>query len=184
MNQSLSRYRQILLLFAFPVLFISCYYYKATIDVSADAYKKAEKLKMLAAITTKEFILRNGNKNFRIINLKVSDNLQSIDCILDSVPISNRLYIDRGMTRHRRYKKNNYKSSFVVNEVHVYVTNGTPAIGSYTILSNDITRIDILEKDKARTYRSFAVATVGSGVIGVSLTVLLLANSMESLFHF
>ena len=160
-----------------PVLMItvltSCNnYYKVVIASDPAKAGNIENLKM----QKKYFILRNGSQAFTMNNISLSADQKTIHCTLDSLPIEHMLYSTKGAKNKMKYKDINStdeNQSGVLNEVHLYVNpNANTAVGDYTLPLDQVQKIEILEKDKAKTRASY-----GMGIgIGVGASVLLIGG--------
>lgn len=147
-------------------------YYKAIVASDPAKAGNIENLKM----QKKYFILRSGGQAFAMNNISVSADQKTIQCTLDSLPIEHMLYSTKGAKNKMKYKdikSSDENESGVLNEVHLYVNpNANIAVGNYTLLLEQVQKIEILEKDKAKTRASYGM---GMG-IGIGAAVLVAAG--------
>lgn len=119
--------------------------------------------------TQRYFILRNGDSAYYMNN--VSYYKDSLICTLESLPPEHRLHLKNGRNGNLRFKK--YKPEAVVlNEVHVYKkqTDTLQAGKDYTLMYNNVQKIEVLEKNKTRTTISYVL-----GGIAIVAPIVLLA---------
>ena len=113
-------------------------------------------------------------------NLVVDDQKMVITSALSTVPEINTVYI-------KPHKRQTYKASKgqseVLNEVHIYVPSN---IGNVDTISNinlnmgDIEKIEIIQKDKARTTTSYILGGLGytlGALTLISVVILLTKDS-------
>lgn len=134
-------------------------YYKAITASEPVSSGKIEDLKMKNSY----FILRDGSKAFAMNNISFSSDGKDMLCILDSLPYDHKLHLRNGRNGKMKYRdlaSTGENESAVLNEVHLYISqNGNTENGPSTISLAGIKKIEILEKDKARTNKSFAIGT-------------------------
>jgi len=105
------------------------------------------------------FILRNGDSAYHMDNVKNFND--SLICSLETLPTEHRLHLKNGRSGNMRFKK--YKPEAVVlTEVHIYEipdNNAKQGI-DYTLMYNKIQKIEVLEKNKSRTTRSYIIGGI------------------------
>jgi len=112
-----------------------------------------------ANVDQRYFILRNGDSAYHMDNIKNFND--SLICSLETLPPEHRLHLKNGRSGNMRFKK--YKPEAVVlNEVHVYEkqNNNAKAGKNYTLMYNRIEKIEVLEKNKARTTTSYILGGI------------------------
>jgi hypothetical protein len=169
---------QILLLSCIAFCNAGCFqnFYKATSPARQTSASKAATLDSLQS-DHKYFILRNGSYALAMRALKTSEDQISISCILDSLPANHWLHLSNGRHNHMGYKKKIDNSIF--SEVHIYIPEDSLiATGNFTVPLGKIQKIEILEKDRAKTTKnhvlSIAGITVGTALTLTALVALLL----------
>lgn len=77
------------------------------------------------------------------------------------------------------YKRNDPGDLKVFNEVHIYIAPDTTiTTGDYALRLSDITKIELIRKDKARTTRSHVAGTIG--IIGAFALVITGASALAA----
>ena len=133
--------------------------------------------------TGRSFFLRNGTQSFLMKNISVNSDSKTLRCDLDTLTQEHKLYVTRGADGKKRYKKSSPEQSGVLNEVHIYTTQKSPAtIGEgYTLSLDQVQKIEIIQADKKRTRRSHAFGTVGYTFgIGFIILIIIAAASFSS----
>ena len=142
-------------------------YYKAALGSKPATATGIENLKT----EKKYFILRDGNQAFAMDNITFSSDHKNLQCNLGDLPIEHKLH---HTSKKMKYKKTNFTDedqTGVLNEVHIYInSNGNTVAGAYTLPLDRVDKIEILEKDKAKTRASYG-AGVAIGVGGAALLV-------------
>ena|SRR6476659_7070022 len=108
------------------------------------------------------FILRNGDSAYHMDSIKNFND--SLTCRLETLPPEHRLHLRKGINGKLRYKNQNQQPvALVLYEVHVYEikNNAAKAGTNYTLMYNKIQKIEVLEKDKARTATSYILGSIG-----------------------
>ena len=103
------------------------------------------------------FVLRAGNNSYYMNNIVLSADQKTLTASLDTLLLSHMVHLGNGRGK-MRYKNS---ESSVLNEVHLYVKDIPGQFGNYTLSLNDITKIEVLEKNKGRTTASYILGTLG-----------------------
>ena len=142
-------------------------YYKAALGSKPVTASGIENLKT----EKKYFILRDGNQAFAMNGITFSPDQKIIQCTLGDLPIEHKLHLT---SKKMKYNKTNFTDedqTGVLNEVHIYInSNGNTVAGAYTLPLDRVDKIEILEKDKAKTRASYGTG-VAIGVGGAALLV-------------
>ena len=142
-------------------------YYKAALGSKPATASSIENLKT----EKKYFILRDGNQAFAMNGITFSSDQKNLQCTLGDLPIEHKLHLT---SKKMKYNKTNFTDEDqtpVLNEVHLYInSNGNTVAGAYTLPLDRVDKIEILEKDKAKTRASYGTG-VAIGVGGAALLV-------------
>lgn len=118
------------------------------------------------------FVLRNGSEAYYMKNIVLSDDRQTLGCLLDTLPPEHKLHLLKGRNGNMRY---NLQDIPVLTEVHLYISSDKlPSVGDYTLSLDQIQKIEVIEKDKKRTLNSYVLGTLGV-TVGVTVGVFTLA---------
>ena len=110
----------------------------------------------------KYFILRSGYAALHMENIVVNPNNNSLTCSLSLIEQVHQVYINESDKKWLQYKPSKGES-VVQNEVHVYIlADSNLKVGTNYILNlNKISKIEILEHDKAKTTSRAIWSTIG-----------------------
>jgi hypothetical protein len=151
-----------------------CNYYKVA---KAPDRAAASPESIVNANPDRYFILRVGTSAYYMSNMVINQDRQSLRCTLETLPEEHRLHLQNGLGGRMRYKKNKPEAA-VLNEVHFYLPQDTTAVTGtrYSVVFNKLTKIEVLEKDKGRTTRSYILGGVGiaAGVVVVYTVIYML----------
>lgn len=102
------------------------------------------------------FILRSGLNAYYMNNIILSKDRKSLTCSLETLPGAHTLHLRHGRGGKMRFKTNEPEEA-VTNEVHLYTQQDSNAVAgkNYFLSLNKVTKIEVLEKDKGRTARSY-----------------------------
>jgi hypothetical protein len=113
------------------------------------------------------FILHAGTNALYMTDLVLTDDEKLLQCRVDSLPNVHSLLL---RSNSRRYRKNT-PEQFVLSEVHIYIPTDTSAVAgsNYTFSLDRVQKIDPIEKDLAKTGRSYFLGGLGItiGIISV-----------------
>lgn len=118
----------------------------------------------------KYLIIHDGTSAFKLTNFEIKDNL--LIGIAEDLPNEHRLYTVTFSDKKNHYKP---KNKAVLNEVHIYTTQTIQLNQLIEIPVNNIHKIEIYNKDKNATTKSWVFGTLGVGVGIWTLLVLLSA---------
>lgn len=109
------------------------------------------------------YILHNGDVAYHMNNISISSDQKSILCTLDTVASAHMLHLQN--SSKTRYKKNKPEAA-VLNEVHLYIQKDNTANKQmpYVLNIDKVEKMEIINKDKARTTASYVIGGVGIGV--------------------
>jgi hypothetical protein len=154
-------------------------FYKATKSNADNNVAKAAVVDSLKQ-QTRYFVLRNGNQSFYMKNASLNADKKTIDCILDTLSPDHQLHLVSGRGGKMRYNKGRDEDKGVINEVHFYIlADNTTTFGNYTLQLDRIQKIEIIEKDKARTTSSYVIGAIGYSLGTVAL-IGIIAVAMKS----
>lgn len=159
--------KKILSLITLTMLLFSCSnYYKA---VTLKEELKPDKLEEFN-MKNKYYILRNGTQAMAMKNISLTADGKSLQCILEELPPEHQLHLTKGRRGQMIYRpQSEYKNEeIILEEVHFYlpVKNAIPT-GSYSFNISELTKIEVLEKDKEKTKRSYTIGILAGTAIGV-----------------
>ena len=142
-------------------------YYKAALGSKPITASGIENLKT----EKRYFILRDSNQAFAMNNITFSPDQKTMQCTLGDLPFEHKLHLT---SRNLKYNKTNFTDEDqtpVLNEVHIYInSNGNTVAGAYTLPLDRVDKIEILEKDKAKTRASYGVG-IAVGAVGAAILV-------------
>jgi hypothetical protein len=124
-------------------------------------------------------ILRSGSNAFHMENVVLNSDNKSLTCTLGRLPEEHSLYLASDKKKGIPFKPS--KQSAVLNEVHIYTleNNRFHYDSIYTLGFNEISKIEILEKDKGRTTTSTIISTAGIAIT-VGAIVAIIASSQNA----
>lgn len=158
-------------------LFMGCHRYYTTVkgNVSTESSKKQQISTLKDA--NKIFILRNGSQSYLMRNVNVDQDKMQINGTLDTVPAEHQLYISK--PGKRKYKT---EQRPVLTEVHLYANNKVTAGNGQDIALNlgDIDKIEIIEKDGARTTSSYILGGLGFTLGALVVMAVIIAATKSS----
>ena len=155
-------------------------YYKATQKEVGNNTEKAgvaDSLKM----QNRYFVLRNGSQAYYMNNIVLSEDKKTLSCSLEMLPANHQFHLVKGGRGKMRYKKNNPEDLTVLNEVHFYIQpDNTAAVGQYSLQLDKLQKIEIIEKDKARTTGSYIIGTIGYTFAALAVVAVIVAATKSS----
>ncbi|MEO7443949.1 MAG: hypothetical protein ABIT96_08220 [Ferruginibacter sp.] len=175
-------YLSAFLLFCLFLFISACSnFYKATTAPSQTTDASSASITNLQ-MNNRYFILRNGEKSYRMKNLHVSDDKRFVSCTLDTVQDNHLVYIDNGRTKDRKYNKSvEGNEEAVLNEVHLFMNpDTTTSYGSYTLDLTKLSKIEIIEKDAKRTSSNHVITAIGVTAGVLLLAVIVIAATKSS----
>lgn len=105
--------------------------------------------------------------------------------MLEGLPAEHQLHLNKGRRGQMIYRpKSEYKNEeIILEEVHFYLRfKDTLQTGKYSLGLSDITKIEVLEKDKERTKRSYTVGILAGTATGlVAFAGLIVAIAVDDL---
>ncbi len=111
-------------------------------------------------------------------NTILSTDRKTITATLDTLPPQHKVHLDKGKGKMRY---NNLTAS-VLSEVHLYISEGSPAqIGTYTLSLDQIQKIEVIEKDKKRTTNSYVIGALGYTLGAMALATVIIAATKKLL---
>jgi hypothetical protein len=135
-------------------LLTACHsYYKTSLARTASADQTLASIDSLK-LQNRYFVLRNGTNAYYMNNISLSADQKTLQCNLDTLSSDHELYVLKSKMGKGKYKLIPEQTG-VLNEVHLYVPQGNIGIGSYTLSLDQVQKIEVLQKDKARTTRSY-----------------------------
>jgi hypothetical protein len=120
------------------------------------------------------FILRSGPYAFRMKNVQVDSEKQTLHCTLDELPFEHQLHLQGGVHHGNLQYRKSKPEHVVVSEVHLYIPAEKLEYGEYTLDLRRVENIEILQKDEGRTIGSYVLGTMA--IFGsIAATTLLIA---------
>jgi hypothetical protein len=164
-------------LFVF-VVFCLCsgcsHFYMASSRPYANDLQKAAIIDSLSQVG-KYFILRSGTNAFVLEHLTFIPDSNTLQARADFLPAYHRMYLTKDRDHRMRYIKKNPNDLKVLTEVHLYLNPATRiTAGDVVIPLQDIQKIDVIKKNKAKTTTSYIVGSV-IGVIGIVGTIAIIS---------
>jgi len=159
------------ILMAITVIFLlatwSCSHYYQVSKTS----KQVTPDSLISANPTRYFILRSGTNAYYMDSITLSQDRKSLSCKLEELWPGHKLHLRNGRGGSMRYKAGQPEAA-VLNEIHLYVPKDNAAVTgkNYVLQLSDITKVEVLEKDHARTIASYVL-----GGLGVTVGVVLVA---------
>ena len=169
--------KKIIGLLGLGVVLLSCNgYYKAiTVKKPADA-DCVQTLNM----KNKYFILHGDNTAFAMTNISISGDNKKITCSLQSLPDNHIVHTDKNTKLKYKTGGGEYNQSAVLNEVHFYTATPGLTFGPNEILMDNVSKIEVLEKDKPKTNRNKAISWGIAGATVVVIVALAAASSLKT----
>src|SRR5688500_18960643 len=171
--------------FPFVVLSISLIiagcqnYYKVNKNIKNNTLSKEQVLDSLK--DDRYFILRSGDNAWHMKNMLLNDDQKTLTCILDSVSYLHKLHFGLGYKGNMRYKKSRLDHIQVLNEVHLFIPeDGAIASGSYSLPLDKVQKIEVIEKDKARTTNSYVLGAIGTTLGAMALVGIVILATKSS----
>jgi hypothetical protein len=131
------------------------------------------------------FILRNGAEAFLMTDLFINEKENTVQCLLDTVPVEHRLHLTNGRKGKMKYYKGGSEpgdngDKDVLNEAHLYIdSDSSISTGMYTTSLTNIRQIEVIEKDNQRTTSNNAVAAIITTVSLGAIMLVILASSIS-----
>lgn len=153
-------------------------YYKAATTVPVAGHPVAHKVDSLNA-AQRYFVLRSGNDAYYMRNVTLSEDQQSLECKLDTLPVEHTLHLHNGRNKKRRYNKNKTDVA-VLSEVHLYIPrDSTATLGRYTLPLERVQKIEVIQKDRKRTTNSYVIGAIGY-TLGAAVIVTIIYFATKS----
>lgn len=153
----------------------SCHYYKpVTQSVSSYSLEATENVEKWGKRT---LILRSPQGNFLLTNLSLHQQEEKLHANLAEIPDEHTVYLSDQRQRYRYSKGQNE----VLEEIHLYTD--LVNLGNFgdrvEISVSDINKLEIIERDKARstTATIFSVVGITIGTLAVIIAIILLTKS-------
>ncbi|MBP6023758.1 hypothetical protein [Ferruginibacter sp.] len=155
-------------------------FYKATKSNADNNVAKAALVDSLKQ-QTRYFVLRNGNQSFYMKNVSLNSDKKTMECILDTLSADHQLHLVNGRRGKMRYNKGRDEDKGVINEVHFYIlADNTTTFGNYTLQLDRVQKIEIIEKDKAKTTSSYVIGAIGYTLGTVALVAIIAVATKSS----
>ena len=136
---------------------------------------------LMSVSPPKYFILRNDHDAYKMAKMELDTTDQSLSCTLDKVDKEHYLYLNATPGKPMRYR-NSKGEAAVLNEVHIYIQKDSNLANGeqYILQTGNITKIDVLEKNKSRTKQSTVTSTAGiaAGVTALTIGAVLIGSLM------
>jgi hypothetical protein len=166
-------------LFCFSLLLLSCNSYYKTLTVQNPS---GTDCKQAIDMPNRYFVFHSDSAVFAMQDISLTNNSSTLKYKLAELPVEHMLHLNNSKTKKFKYTtgKGEYDRSAVVNEIHIYADSDTASTtGMNEIAVANLTRIEILEKDKPKTRRKRAIGWgVGAAVAVVGIG-LILASSLK-----
>jgi len=162
--------RGFIILIAFPGCFQ--HYYKARVPQYDSNLPKTSVIDTLRK-QGKYFVLRNGSDAYYMKDISLSPDNKTLKITLDKLPKDHMLYLTRGREGVMKYERGNPNDMKVFSEVHVYIApDSNITTGNYVLQPGNIQKIELIQKNKARTTASYLFPfAIAGAVIGIALAI-------------
>ncbi len=102
-----------------------------------------------------------------------SDHKNTLKGALEKLPTDHQMYVYKDRNEKMMYRKNDHDDLKVFNEAHIFITPDTEiTAGDYSLQLNNIKKIEIITKNKAKSTTSHIVG----GIVIVAASALLIAG--------
>jgi hypothetical protein len=171
-SPAISRPLAWVMIFSFMAMTSSCHYFKVVrpTDQPQNVISKMQEAQ-------KFIILHCNDKVFQLKDIKVNE--EALTGVTSQ--LVGHVYRSVKPDAANRYIKNNtLDESYLLNEVHVYVTEYTSTDANHiSIPAKAIEKIEIYDKDKGATAASWVFSSIGvaAGAFGVLLVIIALTKS-------
>jgi hypothetical protein len=162
-----------IMIFSFLTMTSGCYYFKVVrpSEQPNDIISKMQEQQ-------KFIILHLDDKAWQLTNIIVNE--ESITGSISELVGHERYKSVKPDNSNRYLKSKSHDESYVLNEVHIYITEYSEADkGRISIPASAIKKIEIYDKDKGATAASWAFSSLGvaAGAFGVLLVIVALTKS-------
>ncbi|MEI8059554.1 MAG: hypothetical protein WCG67_05295, partial [Ferruginibacter sp.] len=127
------------------------------------------------------FVLRSGKQAFYMNNVVLSEDKKSLTCSLEALTENHQFHLKKGRGGQMKYRKNDPVEDLVLNEVHFYIpADSSTAAGVYTLQLDKVEKIEVIEKDEARTRSSYIVGAIGYTIGALAVVAIIIAATKSS----
>jgi hypothetical protein len=173
--------KKIIYLFSFSLFLLSCNSYYKVLTVQNPA---GTDCKQVIDMKNRYFIFHSDSAVFAMEDISFTNNNTELKYKLTELPAAHMVHLNNSKTKKFKYStgKGEYDESTVVNEIHIYADGANAASGTNGIAVAKLTKLEILEKDKAKTRkkRTIAWGITSAGIITVG--ALLIESSLKKAF--
>jgi hypothetical protein len=161
--------KKIICLFSISLFLLSCNSYYKVLTVQNPA---GTACKQAIDMKNRYFIFHSDSAVYAMADISLTNNNTELKYRLAELPAAHTLHLNNSKTKKFKYStgKGEYDESTVLNEIHIYADGANAASGTNGIAVAKLTKLEILEKDKAKTRKKRAVAwgisTAGIIVVG------------------
>jgi len=171
----------VIVLFIIIPVINSCHnYYMASPTAVLNSTEKgnlADSLKL----QKRYFVLRSGKQAFYMNNVVLSEDKKSLTCSLEALTENHQFHLKKGRGGQMKYRKNDPVEDLVLNEVHFYIpADSSTAAGVYTLQLDKVEKIEVIEKDEARTRSSYIVGAIGYTIGALAVVAIIIAATKSS----
>lgn len=163
-----------LLLFAGLIgVLLACNYYKPVTKSALGTNPK-----VFDSLMQKTFIIHSERGIFMLRSMKIFPERKELSGILSNVPEYHKMYLNEQKGKYRYYKK----ATEVLQEVHVFTKLDTSArMGmGVNIPFKDITRMEVIERDKGKSTGVTILAVVGITIGTMAIITAIMVALKES----
>jgi len=170
-NQKISVLKKLLLFTGLIAMLLACNYYKPVQKSDLGANPK-----VFDSLMHKTFILHSDRGIFLLRSMQIFPEREALTGILSDVPEYHKMYLNDKKGKYK-YEK---KATQVLQEVHVFTKLDTSARidMSVTIPFKEITRMEVIERDKGKSTGVTILAVVGI-TIGSMAVISAIAVAMK-----
>ena len=105
-------------------------------------------------------------------DISINDDNKTLKTTLEKLSADQQMYVYKDRNGKMMYRKNDDDDLKVFNEAHIFITPDTTiTLGDYSLQINDIKKIELIKKNKAKTTTSHIV---GGIVIAAATAVFIL----------
>jgi hypothetical protein len=174
--------KKIISLFSISLFLSSCNSYYKVLTVQNPA---GTACKQAIDMKNRYFIFHSDSAVFVMEDISLTNNNTELKYKLVELPSAHMLHLNNSKTKKFKYStgKGEYDESTVLNEIHIYADGANASTaGTNGIAVAKLTKLEILEKDKAKTRKKRAIAW-GIATAGIVTGVaLIIASSLQSGF--
>jgi len=165
------------IILGFLLLGVSCQRFFMPVRYDAKNEEEAAQF-FISNKAEKYFILHHNDKSYALNDISIDKDKLVMNGKLSPVDPSHLSYIK---AKGKGYKYND-KNRVVLNEVHFYVMPASTidTVNTLELPLYQVSKIEVIEHDKARTTQSYVLGGIGIGVGVIAVTTVIILLTKES----